>query len=541
MTRICLALLAFLLVINPARAADEPDLKPEIILSTNHLVAGQKFQASVVLNIPSPWHINANPAGQDLIPTELTLPAPMTRVVYPTGKQVTVSWADTPVPLYEGRTVLIAEGVAPAHAGKMEVKGELRFQACNDSTCLPPRSIPIVISAEVTGTAPAQATTSTAPPTGKTDETNSIASSVREKGWIFVLIVLFFGGLALNLTPCVYPMIAITVSYFGGQGERKPGAAFAHAFTYFLGIVITYSTLGLVAAMTGGLFGALLQSPWVLIGIAVLLVALALSMFGVYEIQPPQALLQRATGLSSKAGFVGVFFLGAAVGIIAAPCLAPILVALLAYVGQRGDPLVGFLLFLTLAAGLGLPYVVLGTFSGLLSRLPKSGMWMVWVKRVMGVLLIAVAVFLTRPLWPERGGGWPVYSTAAVKQAAAKHKPVIIDFSATWCGPCREMEHTTFRDPRVIEKGREFMLLKADVTRNEEPAVQRLMEEFKIRGVPTLVFIGADGHERPELRQTKYTSADELLKLMSETQLPAKTTTPATAAPDMPAKLMQPF
>jgi thiol:disulfide interchange protein DsbD len=530
-------------MVQPVAAADELDLKPEVILSTNPIAAGAKFQISVAVTIPAPWHINANPAGEDLIPTELAMPAPVTRVVYPKGKAVSVSWADGPVPLYEGRTVLVAEGIAPGKAGPMRLAGELRFQACDDKTCLPPRSIPIEVTAEVTGTAtatpPAGVVTS---PAGQTKESNSIESLVQEKGWVLALVVLFFGGLALNLTPCVYPMIAITVSYFGGQGERKPGAAFAHSFTYFLGIVITYSALGLVAALTGGLFGALLQSAWVLIGIAVLLVALALAMFGLYEIQPPQALLQRATGLSSKAGFVGVFFLGAAVGIIAAPCLAPILVALLAYVGQRGDPLLGFVLFFTLAAGMGLPYVILGTFSGLLGRLPKSGMWMVWVKRVMGVLLIVVAVWITNPLWSqEHGDNWPAYSVEAVTAATADHKPVIIDFSAEWCGPCRKMEATTFKDPRVIEKGREFVLLRADVTKDQDPAVQRLMATFKIRGVPTLVFLGADGRERTELRRTEYTSADELLKLMTQALRPATSAVPVSSAPDVPPQLLQPF
>jgi thiol:disulfide interchange protein DsbD len=540
MNRFRVVLLLCVASVLPVEAVNEPDLKPEVVLSTNKIVAGERFQVSVVLNIPAPWHINANPAGEDLIPTELTLPAPVTRVVYPKAKEVTVEWSETPVPLYEGRTVLAVEGVAPKNAGKIKVTGQLRFQACDDKTCLPPRSVPVVIEAEVAGGGDGQV--SVAGTTSEPKESNLVEATVREKGWILALVILFLGGLALNLTPCVYPMIAITVSYFGGQGDRRPAAAFVHAFTYFLGIVITYSLLGLAAALTGGLFGALLQSAWVLIGIAVLLVALALSMFGLYEIQPPQSLLQGATGLSSKAGFAGVFFLGAAVGIIAAPCLAPILVALLAYVGQRGDPVLGFVLFLTLAAGLGLPYVVLGTFSGLLSRLPKSGMWMVWVKRVMGVLLVLVALWITKPLWPqEKGISWPAYSAEAVGSAAARGQPVIVDFSAEWCGPCRKMEATTFRDARVIEMGKKFVLLKADVTRDQDPAVVKLMAQFKVRGVPTLVFLGADGQERTGLRRTEYTSADELLKLMKQTLLPATNTAPSGAGMNAPPELMRPF
>ena len=143
---------------------------------------------------------------------------------------------------------------------------------------------------------------------GASEDVSPIATLVRERGWFVTILVVFLGGLALNLTPCVYPMIAITVSYFGGQGgERNARRAFVSSLIYCLGIVLTYSTLGLIAALTGSLFGSVLQSPVVLVGIALLLVALALSMFGLYELQPPQFLMQKATGLSSKAGYIGVF------------------------------------------------------------------------------------------------------------------------------------------------------------------------------------------------------------------------------------------
>ena len=251
------------------------------------------------------------------------------------------------------------------------------------------------------------------------------------------LLFVFIGGLALNLTPCVYPMITITVSYFGGGGERSVGKAFRTSLVYCLGMVITYSSLGLLAALTGSLFGALLQNPVVLVLIAALLIGLALSMFGLYEIQPPRFLLERATGLSSKAGYVGVFFLGAMIGIIAAPCLAPFVVALLTFVAQLADPWLGWWLFFVFACGLGLPYIVLGTFSGLLGRLPKSGTWMVWVKRVFGVGLLAVAVWITNPLWSRSEPLDPAKIAAQLAGAKAEHQPVLLDFYASWCAPCK--------------------------------------------------------------------------------------------------------
>jgi thiol:disulfide interchange protein DsbD len=285
----------------------------------------------------------------------------------------------------------------------------------------------------------------------------------------------------------------------------------------------------------------------VLVGIALLLVALALSMFGLFELQPPQALMQKATGLSSKAGYIGVFFLGAVIGVIAAPCLAPFVVALLAFVGETGNPWLGWWLFFALALGLGLPYVVLGTFSGLLTRLPKSGMWMVWVKRVFGVALFAVAAWITSPLWlnatMSTTGGitWTPYSADYLQQAAAMHHAVMIDFTADWCGPCRKMQRTTFRDPRIISQTSEVAMVRADLTREAAPEVEKIRKDFGIWGVPTILFLGPDGREHTELRQVEYVGADQLLGLLEKAKGIALTNSPVARAPDVPVQLLNPF
>ena len=373
----------------PRTASAENQVRAEMLLSVDKLAAGTPFKFAVVVNIAPSWHINANPAGQpELIPTTLTMtPHPkvvIDRVVYPKGKKTTVSWADQPVGLYTGRVVIFADGrVRPdAMPGPLSFNADLRYQACNDRVCLAPVIIPLKITAEIVSAAQAprpihseifgSAVLPTATSPASTTRENSIARMLRQHGLLPTLAFLFISGLLLNLTPCVYPMIAITVSYFGGKKEKTTATAFAGALAYFFGIVITYSALGLVAALTGGLFGALLQNPIVLGAIGILLVAMALSMFGLFELQPPQFLVQKATGLSSKAGYLGLFFLGAMVGVIAAPCLAPVVVVVLAFAGSSGDPWTGWWLFFALGAGLGLPYIVLGMFSNLLTRLPKS-------------------------------------------------------------------------------------------------------------------------------------------------------------------------
>jgi thiol:disulfide interchange protein DsbD len=302
-------------------------------------------------------------------------------------------------------------------------------------------------------------------------------------------------------------MIAITISYFGASASRTRTQAFVGALVYCAGIVASYTALGAVAALTGGLFGALLQSKWVLLGISALLVALALSMFGLYEIRPPQFLVQRAAGASSRAGRLGVFLLGATMGVIAAPCLAPFVVALLAYVGASRQ----WWWFLVFSCGLALPYLILGTFSGLLASLPKSGTWMVWVKRVFGAAMIGVAVWFAAPVLGPKPGpsliAWQPYEPALTQNPG---KPVLIDFYADWCIPCHEMDRTTFRDPRVVEKSKQFLTLKVDLTRDDSP----YWKDFNIRGVPTYVFLDSSGRERTELRQIGYVPAEKFLRLM---------------------------
>ncbi len=222
-----------------------------------------------------------------------------------------------------------------------------------------------------------------------------ISTLFQTKGSILGLLGIFLIGLALNLTPCVYPMLSVTVSLFGAQSNRRTVHVLLKALLYVLGIATMYSVLGLFAAMSGGIFGAWLQNRWVLAAIAALLFALALSMFGFYELRMPSWLvdkLGRATGSSATAA-LGIYVSGLAVGVFAAPCIGPPIIALLTYVGTKRDLWFGFWSFFVLALGLGAPYLVLGTFSGLLKKLPKSGIWIVWVKKVFAVILLAVGFF----------------------------------------------------------------------------------------------------------------------------------------------------
>lgn len=372
---------------------------------------------------------------------------------------------------------------------------------------------------------------------------------------------IFLIGLALNLTPCVYPMLAITVSIFGQQSEAKPFAVFLRAVVYILGMATMYSILGLFAALTGGLFGSVLQSPLVLLLISALFFGLSLSMFGLYELQMPSSLLNRIGGARS-AGFIGTYLSGLFVGIFAAPCVGPPVIGLLTLVGHRGDPLFGFMVFFVLSLGLGFPYLILGTFSGLLNRLPRSGAWMNWVKKLLGTVLVAVGCFylslainpaLTFVLIPVtlllggiylgfienspttsrtfagckkfagillavlavlifRAGQVPSLPWQKYPAAETELKgPAVVYFSASWCIPCLELDRRTFTDAGVIAALSQISSFKVDLSQFDSPESQKLRDKYRIAGVPTLVFINAAGQEIKAERVVGFVTAAEML------------------------------
>ncbi len=243
-----------------------------------------------------------------------------------------------------------------------------------------------------------------------------------------LLGLVFVSGLALNLTPCVYPLIPITLGFFSRQAGGSKGGTFGLALAYVLGMSATYSALGVFAALSGSLFGVWLQKPAVLVAIAAIVLALALSMFGLFEIQAPHFITDR-TG--SKSGAVGALTMGFFVGFVAAPCIGPFVLSLLTYVAARGSAPLGLGLFFTLAMGLGLPYLVLGTASGSLKALPRSGEWMTAVRRVFGFALVALAVYFLRPLLPARvyeiGLALPLLSEECGSSSSRRAEPASAD------------------------------------------------------------------------------------------------------------------
>jgi thiol:disulfide interchange protein DsbD len=223
---------------------------------------------------------------------------------------------------------------------------------------------------------------------------------------------------ATSLTPCVYPLIPITVSIFGARRAGSRGQAMALSGLYVLGIATMYSSLGVLAALTGKAFGSVMQNPWVIGAVALVLAAMAASMFGAFELQLPsgwQARLNRVGG----AGLAGAFAMGLVSGVVAAPCTGPVLAAALTFVATKGSVAFGFAIMFTYALGLGLLFFLIGAFS---VSLPKSGAWMDAVKSVFGVALLAAALVFLKDALPGvralfSAAGWAAFAAAGAAAA----------------------------------------------------------------------------------------------------------------------------
>lgn len=204
--------------------------------------------------------------------------------------------------------------------------------------------------------------------------------------------VSFLGGVAASFTPCIYPIIPILVGVIGTTSAKSRWVGFRRSLTFVLGMALTYSVLGIVAAFTGTLFGKLTTHPWAYLFVGNVCLFFALSMLGLYEIQLPGGWGQARTGKKER-GIGTVFVMGASSGVVAAPCTVPVLGVLLTFVAQSRNLLFGSSLLFVFALGLGTLLILLGTFTGLLASLPKSGVWLVRVKQAFGIFLILVAEF----------------------------------------------------------------------------------------------------------------------------------------------------
>ena len=557
-------------------------VKIQTYQSFDKVYPGGEFKLALEVNVEEGWHINSyKPYDEYLIPTSLTIVEnpnfKLKKVAYPEPHDFKLSFSESPLSVWEGTVYkgALIEVDSNLTSGIYPLVVELEYQACNDISCQAPTAVTDTINIEVADkSTPVNSINekifkeidiSITQTSATKEDSDPISNALESNGLIIGLFFVFLGGLALNLTPCVYPLIPITVGYFGGQSEGSTTKLFFMGILFILGLAVTYSAIGVVTSLTGAVFGALLQNPIVILSVVAILLILSLSMFGVYEFKLPDTLVNKAGG--AKGGYYGAFFMGLTMGIVAAPCIGPFVLGLVTYVATKQDPFFGFLLFFVLAVGLGTPYLFLAIFSGKIKSLPRAGEWMDAVKHIFGFILVGMALYFLLPLLPDtiRGYVLPVfmigtaiyllfieklansvkgfrifkivfsvlilavgiYALIPSETKSVEWKPftqealaeidgrgVIIDFYADWCIPCKELDAMTFSDPKVIKLSKEFETYKADMTESLADEVEALRERYNIIGVPTVLILDSNGEEKERI--TGFVNAEEFYKIISE-------------------------
>lgn len=428
------------------------------------------------------------------------------------------------------------------------------------------------------GGEPSKSATEQTQPLSEQDE---IAQNLSQKS-LFASLATFFGlGVLLSLTPCIFPMIPILSSIIVAKsGDKSAKNGFILSLIYVLGMAIAYMLAGVLAAVFGSGLQTALQAPVVLIAFSLVFVALALSMFGFYELQMPlkiQNLLSKKS--ESRGGAIGVFVMGFFAALIASPCVAAPLAGALLYIAQSGNIALGGAALFTMGLGMGVPLLAIGASSGKI--LPKPGVWMDKVKTFFGFIMLFMAIWLSARviggkaeflLYGVTGVAMSVFfgafdatdqNSSSVKklgksimlvlfiyssllitgaflgaksilnpignlsaqtsnldiqsqakftsvsnldqlQAAIKGstKPVLIDFYATWCVSCNELDEITFADANVIKRLEGFTLLRVDVTKNSTDD-QAIMKQFGLIGPPALLFYNGGSELENEIKNAR--------------------------------------
>lgn len=429
--------------------AEDEKVKVKTLASVDKVRQGSTFHVAVVLDISPGWHTYDNSIPKPYIATEWKLTPPKGlalkgKVAYPKGIVKNLQGAGGTVSVYEGKVVIGATLTAAKDAplGKQTIKATLRYQVCSDTLCLPPvrgKSVAVVVEV-VKPTAPAKDInkdvfskppfkSAWAVPSGPTIATIAPTPLLLSAGGVFqaiahkaesigkfvnaelgkgrlslpLLFILLFGGILSAFSPCVIPVIPMTVAFFGNQARHGGGKAKALvlALFYVAGIAVLYSTIGVIAVLAGKSLSFLLQGPYLWLFIVLLFGAMGLSMLGLFEIPVP-AFMSSVAG--ARTGFVGAFVMGLVASILFLPCAGPVVggvaTGLVALAQTKASTLTmiktSVTAFIYYSVGLGIPFVVLALLSGSALRAPRSGDWTLAIKRIFGLVFLGMALhFMT--------------------------------------------------------------------------------------------------------------------------------------------------
>ena len=467
------------------------------------------------------------------------------------------------------------------------------FQGCSDfGYCYPPTTMMLPINLADNYMQPVRGEEIIASDESSTESTSSIEKALGSSH-LYILILSFLGfGLLIAFTPCVLPMIPILSSIIMGQDKITHVHSFFLALAYVLGMAITYAVAGLFFGLLGGSLQASFQQPWMIILFSLLFIAMALSLFGFYNLELPQSLRHKMAMLSEhqkRGSYIGVAIMGILSTLILSPCVTPPLVGVLSYIGQTGSAFTGFIALFSMGIGMGTPLLLLGAFGP--KFIPKSGAWMNAVKNILGVFMLGVAIwmiqrltsdFIAMLLWSALILGSAIAmgaleSATNLKQriikslgvllfifgiiniigaflgnhdplkplnifklekqqyitfntvttlseakeqiaaSARRGKPVMLDFYATWCAACKEMDNDTFANTDVKKALAHYTLIRADVTKNNANA-KALEKYFNVVAPPTILFFDKNGNEIKTGRVIGALSAEPFLQHLENIQ-----------------------
>lgn len=554
-------------------------------------------QVTVHVDLQGEWHLNKAFMGLTA-PADggFTMAEPAWPAAHPSGSKDDGTFREDFV---EDFAVTVPVSGA---AGERKVKVEVSFQACKGVLlCRMPTTELVEVPVSFTGAAlPVAAAPGAAAPdaaAAPVDAAPAVAEALptvppgtpatpaakaesgglfgeleaaKEQSVLMLVALCFMAGIGVSFTPCVLPMVPITLGLIGAKNDPTLLGRLSRTLTYVAGLAIVYTGLGVFAGTSGALFGSWLQEPMVIRAIQLLFFVLGGGMIGWYELQLPSGLTSRLQGsVSGASGFVGAFLLGAVGALVAGPCSGPVIVWILTLIGQGGQTGLGAGLMLAFSIGMGMIFIVAGIATHML---PKRGPWMIVVKKSFGVMIWLAAIYFGRSLddawvlalvtaaillstavfaWPDpdegegvtvqrarqlysvagglvgaylllgtlltqglilppmrlsqaaTGGGgaaataqaipWMAEEAAGVARARADRKPMMIDFTADWCAACKEMEHYTYSDARVVEAAKGFVPVMVDCTEKSDPVVIEVQKKYGVLGLPTVVFVDADG------------------------------------------------
>ena len=435
----------------------------------------------------------------------------------------------SPVEFYEdkfskGKQKLFFQGegllrttVSAATKVEGKQKAYLTYQACTEAYCLLPKKIAFEV--EFPKALQAGALQKTTSPSSPND--NSFFNKDKKA---LSLIFIFLFGLLTAFSPCVFPMIPITMGVLGFTNTSNRKKGFIIGLFYSLGLSLTYASVGLVAALTGSFIGKALTNPYIVWGVFIFYVFMGLAMLDLFSFKTPDKFSNMFSRIKVT-GVVGAFIAGAVAGIIASPCVGPAVAAILAYVAQTKDPGFGFLALFIYGMGLGSLFIFMGVFYGEISKRIKPGKWMSYTKYALALLIFAGAYLFIQPhiktlvqdksSKTEENSRWKSYSKDLMISAKKAGKPVIIDFYADWCAACKELEENIFTKDFFLNETKDFTLLKFDATK-PTPEEEKNLQDYDVFGLPTVLFISGDGEIQSDLTLTGYEKWEDLKKRVEQ-------------------------